>query len=430
MRHNAQRNGRCSENSKGHVAGATQRRPTWLLAAAAVVFVLFPSTAIRAQPRRQAPPPTEEQLVEQAIERTLQKHGAEVHRCFEQALADRLDVAGKIEVEVEIGAAGRVSRSKIASKAEDVSPQLSACVLASAAQWVVLGVEAGSSLVLPFSFQGQISQFIVKTADAPERGPPASKGRGGVRIAPAFMVKILGDEANVRAVRASLTLLTVGPASRVATHRHPRSAKLLYVLKGHARLLGPPGTAPEKLDEGTAVFLPVGYPHAIENVGRQADAVFLQAFNPPGPERVYRDPADVQGRADFEVIRDSGKAKAAPGVGPGTRPVVVLHSQAPPTPNTAATERVLLDPSMTGSAAFGLSILEFAADAALVRHSHPGAEEFLYVLSGGGTLTVGSETMPFAAAQSIHIPGDQPHALKVGMEPTVLVQIFAPGPKK
>src|SRR3712207_9104053 len=67
-----------------------------------------------------------------------------------------------------------------------------------------------------------------------------------------------------------------------------RSAKALYVVKGHARLLGPQGTAPQKLEAGTAVFVPAGYPHVIENMGRQASAVFLQAFAPPGPERVYR----------------------------------------------------------------------------------------------------------------------------------------------
>ena len=56
-------------------------------------------------------------------------------------------------------------------------------------------------------------------------------------------------------------------------HRHPRSAKILYLLKGQARVLGPTGTPPMKADEGTAIFLPAGYPHVIENMARQADAV-------------------------------------------------------------------------------------------------------------------------------------------------------------
>ena len=101
-------------------------------------------------------------------------------------------------------------------------------------------------------------------------------------MAAPFTVKILADAVNTRAQQMSVTLLTVGPASRVAMQRHPRAAKALYLLKGHARLLGPPGTEPEKIDEGTAVFLPPGYPHVIENMGRQNNAVFLQAFAPAG----------------------------------------------------------------------------------------------------------------------------------------------------
>ena len=50
-------------------------------------------------------------------------------------------------------------------------------------------------------------------------------------------------------------------------HSHP-GAEMLYVLKGHARVLGPTGVAPEKLDEGMAIFIPPAMPHAIENMGR------------------------------------------------------------------------------------------------------------------------------------------------------------------
>ncbi len=392
---------------------------------------------VQAQSSKQGPPPTEEQLVAVAIERTLQKHGPEVHRCFERALADRLDVAGKVEVEVEVAAGGKVANSKIVSRAEDVSPQLSACVLDSASRWVVEGVEVGASLVLPFGFQGQINQFIIKTADVPERGPPAAKGRGGVKIQPPFMVKILADEANVRAQRASLTLLTVGPASRVAMHRHPRSAKLLYVLRGHARLLGPPGVAPERLDEGTAMFLPAGYPHAIENMGRQADAVFLQAFNPPGPERVYRDPTDSAARADFEVIRDPTKVRAPASDAPGSRPVVgtLAKVKVQAFLGGKASGRVVMDQSVTGSTAFGLRVVEFAAGAQIPGDSHRGSEQFLYVLSGGGTLTVGSESMPFGADQTIHIPLNQPYAVSFGTagsaDPTVVIDMHVPtGPEQ
>src|SRR5262249_10665393 len=129
---------------------------------------------------------------------------------------------------------------------------------------------------------------------------------------PPFSVKLLVDEATMRARQASLAQLTVSPANRIAMHKHP-GAELLYALKGHARILGPSGVAPEKLDEGMAIFIPAGMPHAIENMGRQTPAVLLDVFAPPGPERVFRDPTDAAGRAAFEVIRDAGKATAPAG---------------------------------------------------------------------------------------------------------------------
>ena len=107
----------------------------------------------------------------------------------------------------------------------------------------------------------------------------------------------------MRAEQASLSLLTVSPANRIAMHKHP-GAEVLYVLKGHARVLGPQGRAPEKIDEGEAIFIPGDFPHAIENMGRSAPAVMLEIFVPLGPEKVYRDPKDEAGRAAFEVIRD------------------------------------------------------------------------------------------------------------------------------
>jgi quercetin dioxygenase-like cupin family protein len=378
--------------------------------------------------------PSESERAAQAIERTLQRHGGEVHRCFERALADRLDVAGKVEIEVEVGEGGKVEKARALSQDKPMVKAISPCLLASAAGWKIDGIEAGAALILPFAFAGQMNQFVIKSEDAPERGPGATKIKESdkPRNAPPFTVKVLADSVNVRAQQMSLTLLTVGPASRVAMMRHPKSAKALYLLRGHARLLGPPGTEPEKMEEGTAVFLPPGYPHVIENMGRQASAVFLQAFAPPGPERVYRDPKDPQGRAGFEVIRDPRKAKVPPHeVGQ-----LVMKSRvdvpALPILNGKGTARILLEQEDTNSPALALSVIEWDPKAEAPRHQHPGSAEVLYVVSGGGTLTVGSESYPFAAGDAIHIPADQPHGGKFGPgEKTVAIQFYAPaGPEQ
>ena len=147
---------------------------------------------------------------------------------------------------------------------------------------------------------------------------------------------------------------------------------------------------------------------------------------PPGPERVYRDPKDPQGRADFEVIRDPGQAKKPPAANgqlvikstSDVKGLSILGGK--------ATARILLEPQDTGSQALALDVLEWAPGAEAPRHQHPGAAEVLYVVAGGGTLTVGSESYPFTAEDAIHIPADQPHSGKfTGPDKTVAIQLYA-----
>ena len=367
------------------------------------------------------PPTGEGQRAAQIIERALQKHGPDVHRCFEKSLADRLDSAGRVEIEVEVGPAGRVSAAKVLPHGQSAPAGLSACVQKAATGWTVEGIEPGAKVVLPFSFQQQASQFVVKAEDAPERvlgaGSPGKAKPGPKRDAP-FTVKVLADAINVRVSDISLTQLNIGPASRVAMHRHPRSGKVLYLLKGHARLLGPAGVAPIKLDVGMAAFVPAGYPHVIENMGRQSTAVFLQAFVPPGPERVYRDSTDARGRQDFEVIRDSTTAQLPP-EGNG-HVVAVTASEVAAVPAFAGkgTCKPLLDPKATGSEAVTVNLLEFPINAEVPRHDHGRSTEILYVVAGEGKLTVGSEDYPFVSDTVLVLPAGQPHAIKFTAEKT------------
>jgi quercetin dioxygenase-like cupin family protein len=360
------------------------------------------------------------------LQSTLVAHGAEVHRCFERALADTLDVAGKIELAVDVGAGGRVTKAGPAAD-EVKSPVLLACLEESAATWSFAGIEAGSTVIVPLSFEGQAAQFSIKVKDAPEHGPPAASGKhraGSPSPVPPFSVKLLVDEATMHAQKASLVQLTVAPANRIAMHRHP-GAEVLYVLRGHARVLGPAGIAPEKLDEGMTIFIPPMMPHAIENMGRQSAATLLELFVPPGPERVYRDPKDEAGRAAFEVLHDP--KVAAP---PDAHFVVASGAQAETLPVFGAKVKIrpLLDAAHTGSHDFYLGTLEAEPGAEVPRNKHAGSAEILFVIAGAGELTVGSEKVPFEADEALYIPEGQPHAAKFsGADKALLVQIFAPG---
>jgi len=372
------------------------------------------------------PPEPEETRVARILQAVLEKHGGEVNRCFEQALADTLDVAGRVELSVDVGENGKVE-SATPVEQEKVSPVLLACLQQTSQAWIIPGLEAGSTVVVPLLFAVQANQFSVKAADAPEHGPPVPKGHGG-KTTPPFTVKVLVDEANMHAKQASLSLLTVGPASRIALHKHP-GAEILFVRKGRLRVLGPQGTPPEVLTEGGAVFIPGGMPHAVENMVRTAPVETIEIFVPAGPERVYRDPKDEKGRAAFDVIRDLKKAVMPAGV----KFTVATPDKAPAltTGGGKIHVKLLFDAESTGSDAAGVSLVEFDPGADIPRHTHPSAE-VLYIFAGQGELTIGSDKLPFGPDQAIHLPEGQPHAAKfTGPDKTVALQIYAPaGPEQ
>ncbi|HVR62963.1 MAG TPA: cupin domain-containing protein [Polyangia bacterium] len=372
--------------------------------------------------RAHAQPLSEEARVAAVLQSTLVAHGAEVNRCFEKALADTLDVAGKVELAVDVGEGGRVTNAEPAS--DDVkSPVLLACLQEMAQTWTIAGLDAGSKVIVPLTFEGQMAQWTVKVADAPARGPAAARHPSPAG-AP-FSVKVLIDEATMRARQASMSLLTVSPASRIAMHKHP-GAEILYVVSGHARVLGPSGTAPEKLNDGMALFIPPGMPHVIENMGRTSSAAMLQIFAPPGPERVYRDPNDVKGRAAFEVIRSGGRAPAGAHftVASTGKPVALGGGGA-----GKGHARVFLDPAATGSNAASLTVIEAEPGAELPRQTIESAS-LLFVRDGAGHVTVGSDRFAFGADQAIHVPENQPHAVKFG-DRSLVVAVFAPaGPEQ
>ena len=365
-----------------------------------------------------APPaqatPGEEQKVAQAIENALHKHGADVHRCFEQVLADRMDRAGMVEVAIDVGKGGKVTAAKVQKSDKSAGNALATCVEKAALGWTLEGIEAGARVVLPFSFKAQEKQFVVNAADVPERAlgaPSTNKAKTGPKRDVPFTVKVLADETNVKAEGISLTLLSVGPASRVAMHRHPHSAKILYLVKGHARLLGPDGAAPAKLDEGAAVFIPAGYPHVIENMGRQSTAVFLQAFSPPGPERVYRNATDARGRAEFEVIRDLATAKASPELAARVVVAATADVKAVPLPRGIGSAKNLVEPSP--GQAMSLALMELVDGAELQGKGDAAFTEVVYFISGAGSIKVAGETLPLAAQSMVYLPHGTPYAIKV-----------------
>jgi len=382
----------------------------------------------------------EARRVAAAVESTLQAHASDVHTCIARAAADRLGVGGRLELEVTVGKQHKVVGSRVVSKDESLTPDLANCVSDASLTWKVADVAPGSLIVLPFSLPALTSQFVVNESDAPNRGPK-SRGRRG---AP-FEIRILADNANVRARTLSALMVSIAPANRVAMTRHPNSDKLIYAVGGVARILGPEGFEPIRLVPDTAVLIPKGFPHVVENMGRQLPARLLTVFVGPGPEKIFRDARDAQARKDFEVVRGAklklpqgprpsfSAAKSAPEgtLGAATKTGMNRAFFQPPQDTPETNDRDKLDPEQSENAQIPMSVglSRLNEGERLTPEADPGQAHLLFVREGQGSVSVGQQSIPISEGAAIHIPVGQPWSLAAEGGALTFVHIRAPWPR-
>jgi quercetin dioxygenase-like cupin family protein len=357
-----------------------------------------------------------------AIQKALAVYAGDVHGCYARALAPDDKTAGEVLVRLTMGEGDRVARAEIL-KDQVGSPVLTSCLQERMLAWNLPGLGApGTQLVFPLAFQsGPATPHTVKLADvAPVPPTPATAPGKSAKLLP-LQTWLLLDEKSVGASKAALAVVQVGAKAKVALHRHPAAAEILYVLEGHGRLLVP-GAEPEKLDPGTAVYLKPGVVHSIDDQSSQKPLRFLQAFAPPGPERVLRDRTKAAGT---EVVK--GAAPPAPA---GSYKIVHEADVAPFTPTRKLKVHILLEPESTSDPAAYLGVLEADAGAEVAPHKHPGSAELIYIVSGSGKATVAGQTSALEEGTAIYIPEDSEHSASFDAAARA-VQLYAPaGPEQ
>jgi oxalate decarboxylase/phosphoglucose isomerase-like protein (cupin superfamily) len=87
----------------------------------------------------------------------------------------------------------------------------------------------------------------------------------------------------------------------------------------------------------------------------------------------------------------------------------------------------LSEPLVTGTKSFSVGFVVIEVGQGHLRHSHPDAEEVLYVISGEGEQMVGNIRQPISPGMLIHIPPSVDHeTLNTGWEPMRTLVIYAP----
>lgn len=90
-------------------------------------------------------------------------------------------------------------------------------------------------------------------------------------------------------------------------------------------------------------------------------------------------------------------------------------------------------PEVTGAKRFSFGIVTLAPGKGHDRHSHPGVEEIIFVVSGEGEQTLGKQpAVHVRSGASIFVPPNLPHStLNTGSDPLQLVVVYAPaGPER
>jgi len=87
-------------------------------------------------------------------------------------------------------------------------------------------------------------------------------------------------------------------------------------------------------------------------------------------------------------------------------------------------------PSVTNAEKFTFGIVILMPGKGHAKHTHPGTEEILYVISGTGEQMVEGaepERTKIGPGDLVHIPPDVPHeTINTGWEPLVLAAVYSP----
>lgn len=72
-----------------------------------------------------------------------------------------------------------------------------------------------------------------------------------------------------------------------------------------------------------------------------------------------------------------------------------------------------------------LSLVTFAPDAVVPKHSHPH-EQMGFLVSGTLEFTIAGETRVLSGSGMVFVPGGVPHAAKAGPGGAVALEVFSP----
>lgn len=366
-----------------------------------------PDPALAPEPQDDGPP-LEERIA--AIEGAMNDLAPVASQCWAAAAADQLAVAGRVVMLVTIGKDGHASA--VAELDEPGKPVLIRCLADVLGAYAWAPPIRGQTVELPFVFSAPAMQNVIDRRLVPHRA------QAGVDVA------VLLDQLNTANPATSLLDVYIMPYRRSGPRQIDRTELWVFFTPADVAWAG--GAAvPVSLAAGDALWVPAGQ----------------QLLVQPGHDA----PSKPGIRAMVVIVPGGREGAARAGALPGAATTLPVHGgkfpqpvlvpaaggTRVPRPSGAATIRVEPGvPSKTVGKELSLLGLELDAGATVPSHVHAGETEMLYVLSGGGTMTVGGVAVPVTEFSVVQLPAGVEHGFAASAATTAL-QLYTPaGPEQ
>jgi quercetin dioxygenase-like cupin family protein len=329
-----------------------------------------------------------------AIQKAMNELDSAAQQCWAVAATERFDIAGEIALRIDIAPApGQPATAEVVhDTAHDA--RLSACLVELMAAYRWAPPLYGQAIQLPFRFRAPDGQNTIDRALVAWNG----QGEGRRRVA----VAVLMDETSTGSAAASLLELAIAAGGTTGLRRADR-AELWYFL-GAGKVAWPGGG--HAVGAGDMLYVPAGGAREVAAAGADLHAAI--AVVPGGREGAAR-----SGALPTPEITDGAAGKLP-------LPLLLPGSGA----RTRGGEAIYADAARIPDRTLAASVLTVPAGTRVVEHAHAEAE-LLYLLAGGGTLTVAGVDLPVGPTSVVQIPRNTRHAF-VATGDVRAVQIYTP----
>jgi mannose-6-phosphate isomerase-like protein (cupin superfamily) len=301
----------------------------------------------------------------------------------------------------------------------------------------ILGNSTGSDLlancakqrIAEYDWTGILSpgQRFRSSLAFPNRGPNYTvleQNVDPIKVSESFAVTPLLDVQNSDNPDASLAIWRVAgelPVESFAGH------EIWFVLDGEGRIYAAKGSKKaQKLAAGSVVYVPKGTPRGFRQSGSKP-LLAVVAYAPAGPEQRF-EPAPATPSEPAPAAVPEKKSKKKKKDAPQKMVVKQIgRIKVKSIPNGEI--RGIIGKSDKAEVYVGAVTL--FAKAAIPAHTHPESSEILYVLEGGGEMTIGPDTYPIGPGMAIQVPRGLEHSF-VSTAPTATkaIQMYVPrGPE-